>query len=142
MAFRMVAMLAMPRLPAVSATVWPDLMAEDMPTRANSAWTVAGRSAMAGPSKRWRRRYILGYMGFSCVLPRSIPCAKHGGSGQRDASAGHLRGQDNGLHHVFGVGHTFPGDIVGCAVIDRGPNDGQPYGDVHPEFKFGHLERN
>ena len=41
----------------------------------------------------------------------------------------------------LGSATPLPGDIVGRAMIDRGTNDGQAHRDIHPQFKFSHLER-
>src|SRR5688572_16944800 len=73
-ALTIVAILATPRLPAVSATVCPGLITDATLARASSAATVAGISCTAGPSNRCRMRYICGYMAISLYYsPLTLP---------------------------------------------------------------------
>src|SRR4030042_3561229 len=69
-AFKMTAMLATPRLPAVRATRCPGLTDFSRVSFFNSALTVPGRSATWVRSKVWRRRYTFGKFIFYLLLER------------------------------------------------------------------------
>jgi hypothetical protein len=44
------------------------------------------------------------------------------------------------FEQALGVGTAFAGNIVRSSVVDRGPDDGEPHGDVYGFAESQHLE--
>src|SRR5687767_9198728 len=61
----------------------------------------------------------------------SMNSAHDAGSRSRGRPSYHLRGEVERGEEALGARETFPGDVVGHAVVGRGAHDGEADGDVH-----------
>ncbi len=53
----------------------------------------------------------------------------------------HAAGNGDGVDEACGIGNAFAGDVIGSAVVNRGPDDGQSQGYINPVFKVQELQR-